>query len=89
MSWNNSNWNRFNENMSLKDYGKRPLVLNIDQATKQNNTYQTALWTGNHFQLTLMSINVGDNIGLEVHPSTDQFIRIEQGQGLVQMGNSK
>ncbi|EEM21039.1 Cupin 2 conserved barrel domain protein [Bacillus thuringiensis serovar tochigiensis BGSC 4Y1] len=36
-----------------------------------------------------MSINVGDDIGLEVHPTTDQFIRIEEGQGLVQMGDSK
>lgn len=36
-----------------------------------------------------MSINVGDDIGLEVHPTTDQFIRIEKGQGLVQMGDSK
>ncbi len=36
-----------------------------------------------------MSINVGEDIGLEVHPTTDQFIRIEDGQGLVQMGPSR
>lgn len=88
-SWNNNNWHRYDENMKLTDYGQRPLVLNIDQAAKQNNTYRTALWTGKHFQVTLMSINVGDDIGLEVHPTTDQFIRIEQGKGLVQMGDSK
>jgi mannose-6-phosphate isomerase-like protein (cupin superfamily) len=86
---NNSNWNPYNGNMNLTDYGPRPLVLNIDQATKQNNTYRTALWTGEHFQVTLMSINVGEDIGLEVHPTTDQFIRIEAGQGIVQMGDSK
>lgn len=40
-------------------------------------------------QLTLMSIPVGEDIGLEVHPNLDQFIRIEEGQGLVQMGKSK
>lgn len=39
--------------------------------------------------MTLMSIPVGEDIGLEVHPATDQFIRIEEGQGLVQMGDSK
>jgi mannose-6-phosphate isomerase-like protein (cupin superfamily) len=88
-SWNNNNWHRYDENMKLTDYGQRPLVLNIDQAAKQNNTYRTALWTGKHFQVTLMSINVGDDIGLEVHPTTDQFIRIEQGKGLVQMGDNK
>jgi predicted heme/steroid binding protein/mannose-6-phosphate isomerase-like protein (cupin superfamily) len=73
----------------LKDYGPEPFVINIDKATKQNNTYRTALWTGSHLQLTLMSINVGEDIGLEVHPHLDQFIRIEEGQGLVKMGDNK
>jgi mannose-6-phosphate isomerase-like protein (cupin superfamily) len=64
-------------------------VVNINQAAKQNSTYRTALWTGNHLQVTLMSINVGEDIGLEIHPDVDQFLRIEQGQGVVQMGKSK
>jgi mannose-6-phosphate isomerase-like protein (cupin superfamily) len=75
--------------IQLKDYGPKPFVVNINEAAKQNTNYRTALWTGNHLQLTLMSINVGEDIGLEVHPNLDQFIRIEEGQGLVQMGNSK
>ena len=40
-------------------------------------------------QVTLMSINIGEDIGLEMHPNVDQFIRIEQGQGLVEMGDRK
>jgi mannose-6-phosphate isomerase-like protein (cupin superfamily) len=88
-NWYNNNRNSYYGNIQLRDYGLSPFVVNIDQATKQNTTYRTALWTGKHFQVTLMSINVGDDIGLEVHPTTDQFIRIEQGQGLVQMGDSK
>ncbi|AWB43893.1 cupin domain-containing protein [Paenibacillus sp. CAA11] len=87
------NWTNYNNSPSgtipLQDYGTRPLVLNIEQAAKQNNTYRTALWTGKYFQVTLMSINVGEDIGLEVHPTTDQFIRIEEGQGLVQMGERR
>lgn len=75
--------------MVLADYGQKPFVINIDQATKQNNTFRTALWTGNHLQLTLMSINPGEDIGLEIHPNVDQFLRIEQGKGLVTMGKSK
>ena len=73
----------------LKDYGPEPFVVNINQAAKQNNTYRTALWTGKHLQVTLMSLNVGEDIGLEIHPNVDQFLRIEQGQGIVQMGKSK
>lgn len=73
----------------LKDYGPEPFVVNIEEATKQNNTFRTALWTGKYLQLTLMSINVGDDIGLEIHPDHDQFIRIEEGQGIIKMGTKK
>ncbi|OIJ11470.1 cupin [Anaerobacillus alkalilacustris] len=80
-----------NEEVShhIKDYGGKPYVVDIEEVTKQNDTFRTALWTGKHLQVTLMSINVGEDIGLEVHPNLDQFIRIEEGQGLVQMGDSK
>ncbi|MFC0187202.1 cupin domain-containing protein [Fictibacillus aquaticus] len=74
--------------IELRDYGGKPFVVNIDEASKQNKTYRTALWTGDKLQVTLMSIGVGEDIGLEVHPTTDQFLRIEEGQGLVQMGDS-
>lgn len=36
-----------------------------------------------------MSIPVGGDVGLEVHNDTDQFLRLEQGRGRVQMGPSK
>lgn len=74
--------------ITLKDYGPDPFVINIEDAAEENNTFRTVLWTGDDLQVTLMSIDVGDDIGLEVHPTGDQFIRIEEGQGLVRMGNS-
>jgi mannose-6-phosphate isomerase-like protein (cupin superfamily) len=36
-----------------------------------------------------MSIPVGGDIGLEAHPETDQFLRIDAGIGRVQMGAAK
>ncbi len=86
--YNRNPWpNNINQNTErLQDFGPQPFVVNIDKATVQNNTYRTALWTGNHLQLTLMSIDVREDIGLEIHPYLDQFIRIEQGQGFVMMG---
>ncbi|MBO1265871.1 cupin domain-containing protein [Proteiniclasticum sp. SCR006] len=75
--------------MELKDYGANPLVINIEDATKDNKNYRTALWTGKNLQVTLMSIEVGEDIGLEVHHDIDQFLRIEEGKGLVQMGDSE
>lgn len=71
------------------DYGPEPFVTNIHNATMQNKNFRTALWTGTHLQLTLMSIPVGGDIGLEVHPHLDQFLRIEAGRGLVKMGSSQ
>jgi mannose-6-phosphate isomerase-like protein (cupin superfamily) len=78
-----------NSLMELKDYGPEPFVININDATKQNDTYRSALWTGRHLQVTLMSLKVGEDIGLEIHPNVDQFLRIEEGQGLVMMGDSR
>ncbi|NLY76528.1 MAG: cupin domain-containing protein [Tissierellia bacterium] len=75
--------------MHLRDYGPNPFVINIEEAAKQNKYFRLALWTGTYYQLTLMSIDVGSDIGLEVHPDVDQFIRIEQGQGMVMMGHRK
>jgi mannose-6-phosphate isomerase-like protein (cupin superfamily) len=73
----------------INDYGPKPLVVNINKLTLLNNKYRTTLWTGCHMQVTLMSINVEEDIGLEIHPETDQFIRIEQGEGLVLMGDRR
>ncbi|MDU4960307.1 MAG: cupin domain-containing protein [Sporomusaceae bacterium] len=71
------------------DYGPKPFIIKIAQATKQNETFRTTIWTGNYMQLTLMSIPEGSEIGLECHPHLDQFIRIERGVGLVEMGYRK
>jgi len=71
------------------DYGGRPFVVDINKATTGNETYRTALWTGKNLQLTVMSIPVGGEIGLEIHHDHAQFLRVESGQGLVQMGNKR
>jgi len=71
------------------DHGNQPFVVDINQATINNETFRTALWTGEHLQLTVMSIMPGETIGLEIHPHVDQFLRIEQGQGIVMMGEER
>lgn len=75
--------------MPINDYGPEPFVTKIDRVTLQNTNYRTALWTGEYLQLTLMCIPVGGEIGLEVHPDTDQFLRIESGSGMTMMGPAK
>ena len=64
-------------------------VRNIEKAARQNRTFRTVLYTAKNCQLVVMSLKPGEDIGLEIHPNVDQFLRIEQGQGVVQMGKSK
>lgn len=78
-----------NQNQNDTDFGPLPFVVNIDEETMRNQYFRRSLWTGNHLQITLMNIKPGESIGLEVHPNVDQFIKIVQGFGFVQMGDSR
>lgn len=75
--------------LRLQDIGPQPQAFDIEQATTQNPHYRSVAWSGRYLQLTLMSIPVGGDIGLEAHPETDQFLRLEAGTGRAQMGMSK
>ena len=75
--------------MDITDNGPQPNSFDIEQATVDNTTYRTVAWSGKYLQVTLMSIPVGSSIGLEVHPETDQFLRIDAGHGRVTMGPAK
>jgi mannose-6-phosphate isomerase-like protein (cupin superfamily) len=75
--------------MDITDPGPHPNAFDIEKATVANETYRTVAWTGKYLQVTLMSIPVGQSIGLEVHPDTDQFLRLESGNGRCVMGAAK
>lgn len=70
----------------MADLGPNPYVVDIEELTKANTNFRTAQWTGSNLQLTTMSIEVGGEVGLEVHNGFDQFLRIEAGQAKVLMG---
>lgn len=67
----------------------RGLVTNVARQAMQNTDFRSTLWTGSFGQMTLMSIPVCSDIGLEIHEDTDQMIRIEQGNALAEMGECK
>jgi mannose-6-phosphate isomerase-like protein (cupin superfamily) len=75
--------------MKITDNGPEPNAFDIERATKENENYRTVAWSGKYLQVTLMSIPVGESIGLEAHPETDQFVRIDAGRGRAKMGPSK
>lgn len=88
-TFRNNSCDRIEKSMVTKDCGPKPFVVNIQNATIQNSYFRTTLWTGEHLQLTLMCIPVGGEIGLETHPHLDQFLRIENGNGVVKMGQNQ
>lgn len=61
-------------------------VGDIEAETLDNTNFRTTLFTHTHTQLTVMSIPVGGEIGWESHGHLDQFLRIEQGTGRVDLG---
>lgn len=75
--------------MTFEDIGPAPRVFDIEAETLANDNYRTVAWSGVHLQVTFMSIPVGGDIGLEVHPDNDQFLRFEAGRGLTEIGDSK
>jgi mannose-6-phosphate isomerase-like protein (cupin superfamily) len=75
--------------VTIADPGHRPNAFDIEKATVANDTYRTVAWTGKYLQVTLMSIPAGESIGLELHPQTDQFLRLESGRGRCFMGAGK
>lgn len=75
--------------MTIKDIGPAPQNFDLEGATVANRNYRAVAWSGKYLQLTLMSIPVGEDIGLETHPETDQFLRLDAGRGRVQMGPSE
>ena len=64
-------------------------VGDIEQATEDNANFRTVLFTGEHAQLTVMRLGPGEDIGRESHPDVDQFIRIEEGTGRVELGRTE
>ena len=54
-------------------------VGNIEEFAMQNNHFRQVVYTGVHTQLVVMSLQPGEEIGMEVHDTVDQFFRIESG----------
>ncbi len=61
---------------------KKGFIKNIETETLENTHFRKVLYTGHYSQLVVMSLLPGEDIGREVHEHNDQFIRVEQGEGL-------
>ncbi len=58
-------------------------IGNIEEITQENTFFRKVIYTGQHAQLVVMSLQPNEDIGMEVHEVVDQFLRIEEGEGKV------
>lgn len=63
-------------------------VDDINKVTLENTNFRTVVYTGEHIQLTVMSIPPGGEVGWEAHEHLDQFLRLEQGRGRLDFGRT-
>ena len=64
-------------------------VNNIEKITEGNTNFRQVLFTGKYAQLVVMSLLAGEDIGMEVHKTVDQFFRVEEGEGKVIMNGEE
>lgn len=57
-----------------------PYAFKLNDFAKDNTNYRQVIWTGKNLQMTIMSIPIRGDIGLEIHPDTDQIICVEDGR---------
>lgn len=58
-------------------------AANIEEKTLSNTYFRQVIYTAKYSQLVLMCLQPKEEIGMEVHETTDQFFRFEQGEGTV------
>jgi mannose-6-phosphate isomerase-like protein (cupin superfamily) len=56
--------------------------INIEEKTLAGNNFREVLYTTERSQLVIMTLQPGEEIGMEHHTGHDQFIRVEQGVGV-------
>ncbi|MDP2874121.1 MAG: cupin domain-containing protein [bacterium] len=64
-------------------------VGNIEKETLANSNFRRVVFTGEYAQLVVMSLLPNEEIGMEVHPTVDQFFRVDAGEGKVVMNGEE
>lgn len=63
--------------------------INIEEKTLSNDNFREVLYTTPRTQVVVMTLQGGEEIGLETHAGHDQFIRVEAGEGVAILNGEK
>jgi mannose-6-phosphate isomerase-like protein (cupin superfamily) len=75
--------------MSRKEVMMSGYSVDLEKAALDNAYFRKVLVTAPHSQLVVMALQPGEDIGLETHEDTDQFIRVEAGEGKAIIGGQE
>ena len=64
-----------------------PYYDDIEHSTISNTAYRRVVYSDCNIQIVYMSLLPNEEIGMEVHPETTQFFRVEQGAGIAIIGD--
>ena len=65
------------------------LAGNLEKLTLENIYFRRVISTSSTMQVVLMALPPQTSIGMEKHPGITQFFRVEQGEGIAQIGDEK
>ena len=83
---NNNSYCEKCDHKCKNEHGGDVYTLNVEKSANKNHNFRESVWTGKYLQMTLMSIASSNDIGIEMHADTDQYIRIEHGYALLLTG---
>jgi mannose-6-phosphate isomerase-like protein (cupin superfamily) len=63
--------------------------INIEERALAGNNFREVLYTTSRSQLVIMTLQPGEEIGMEHHEGHDQFIRVEEGTGVAILDGEK
>lgn len=70
--------------MNDKDY-----IPSLFEKAKANDNFRQVLTTGEHTQLVLMSLQPGEDIGMETHDGNDQLLICVAGEGEAELNGQR
>ena len=68
-----------------EEWVNKGFLVNIERLSMDNWNFRKVLFTTKLSQLAVMYLKPGEDIGEETHADSDQFIRFEEGRGIVRL----
>jgi len=87
MNEKDNDWEQHYKSYKKLQENNLPYYGNLEEETLSNIYYRHVIYTSKTLQIVLMSIKPTEEVGMEIHPNNDQFVRVEKGEAKVILGS--